>query len=71
MECGMNKTISEQIRDIIGDLEKREKPDMIFMSREHAERMALMLGISLEHLHLQFLDKKTEQNIFEVEDENT
>jgi hypothetical protein len=62
----MNKTISEQIADIIGDFEKREKPDMIFMSREHAERMALMLGIPLEHLHLEFLDKNTEQNIFEM-----
>jgi len=67
----MTKTISEQIRDIIGEFEKREKPDVIFMSREHAERMALMLGIPLERLHLEFLDNKTEQNIFEVEDENT
>jgi hypothetical protein len=67
----MTQTISEQIRDIIGEFEKREKPDVIFMSREHAERMALMLGIPLERLHLEFLDNKTEQNIFEVEDKNT
>ncbi len=67
----MTKTISEQIRNIIGEFEKQEKPDVIFMSREHAERMALMLGIPLERLHLEFLDNKTEQNIFEVEDENT
>ncbi len=63
----MSKTISEQIRNIIGKLEKREQPDMIFMSQKEAERMALMLGVPLDELHLQFMDNKTKQNIFEEE----
>lgn len=46
----MSKSISDQIRAIIGELKTREKPDMIFMSREHAERMAATLGIKLEDL---------------------
>ena len=56
----MSKTISDQIRAIIGELETREKPDMIFMSREEAERMAAMLGVKLEDLNEQFKVDSTE-----------
>ncbi len=54
----MSKSISDQIREIIGELETREKPDMIWMSREQAELMALQLNISFEDLPLLFLDQK-------------
>ena len=65
----MSKTISDQIMVIIGNSKTRELPDMIFMSREEAERMAKKAGIKLEALNLQFLDDKTEQSTVETSDE--
>jgi hypothetical protein len=61
----MTKTISEVIRDIMGNSKNTEQPDMIFTSREEAERIAQILGVRLEDLDLQFMNNKTKQNISE------
>jgi hypothetical protein len=66
----MRKSLSEQLRDILGEVKEREAPNLIFMPKAEAERIAKEAGVKLSDVQCQVVTGDEKQNIFEVEDEN-
>jgi hypothetical protein len=68
-----NKSLTERIEEIIGNLKNADGPDVMFMSRDYAEALCRAVNKSFVELNMRSVtDEELHQltNIFEKDDEN-